>query len=128
MLTIGEVADRAGLATSALRYYEDEGLIPKPGRKSGRRIYGEEVFDHLVFIDLCQSAGFSISEIRTLKSQLKKTTPPGPRLRALANRKLGEIDEQIATAQRMKAVLQMLMGCECPTLADCCAAARASRR
>ena len=51
-LRIGEVAEQSGLATSAIRYYEDQGLLPKPHRRGGQRMYGPQVIDQLALIDL----------------------------------------------------------------------------
>ena len=64
-LTIGAVARRAGLRPSALRYYEDEGLLPAPARVNGRRRYDTDVFDRLAVIRLAQAAGLTVAEIRT---------------------------------------------------------------
>ncbi len=63
-LTIGEVAQRAGLRASAIRYYEDIGVLPVPERVyGGHRRYSERVFQRLAFIQLAQQAGFSMAEI-----------------------------------------------------------------
>ena len=75
-LTIGEVADRTGVAASALRYYEREGLIPKARRRGGKRVWLEDVVDRLALIGLAKSAGFTVSEIRTL-STVSPSTAPG---------------------------------------------------
>ncbi|MCF6196292.1 MAG: MerR family transcriptional regulator, partial [Emcibacter sp.] len=63
---IGEVAKRAGLAASAIRYYEREGLIPRADRKGNARVYGADIFDRLMLIELAKSAGFTIAETRKL--------------------------------------------------------------
>ena len=62
-LSIGQVASLAGIATSAIRYYEGEGLLPAALRRSGRRIYDESVLDRLKFIEMAKRAGFSVAEI-----------------------------------------------------------------
>jgi MerR family redox-sensitive transcriptional activator SoxR len=118
-LSIGEVAERAGLAASAIRYYEREGLIPKAPRRNGRRVYPADIVDRLAFIHLAQSAGFRIAEIKRLLGGFGRRTPPGERWRALATRKLEELDERIEEAERMKAVLRAVTRCECPTIEDC---------
>ena len=79
-MTIGEVAARCGLRASALRYYEDAGLLPKPPRASGRRVYGPQVIDRIAFIQFAQEVGFTIAEIKVL-SQDK---PLSVRLQKLA--------------------------------------------
>ena len=70
MLLIGEVAQRSGIKPSAIRYYESVGLLPEPARRSGRRVYDNDVLDHLTFIRFAQMAGFGISEIKGLVSGL----------------------------------------------------------
>ena len=124
MLLIGEVAKRVGLKTSAIRYYESEGLLPKPYRRSGRRVYDESIVDRLALIELAKTAGFSVAEIKHLVQGFSRRTPPGARWRALAERKTQELDDVIARAQHMKQVLEMVMQCECPTFDDCVHAMR----
>lgn len=121
---IGEVAKRTGVSASAIRYYEQEGLIPPPIRRSGRRVFGEEIFDQLTIIALAQAAGFTIGEIRSFLKSMVGGGAPGKRWRSLAERKIVELDEQIATAKRMQRVLKTMIGCECPTLVDCARAAK----
>ena len=116
---IGEVAERAGIATSAIRYYEREKLIPKADRRENARVYGSDIFHRLSLIELAKSAGFTVSETRRLVSGMSKRTPPGPRWRALAEQKLEQVEQRIAEAERMRTVLHMVMGCECPTFEDC---------
>ena len=118
-LRIGEVAARSGIATSAIRYYESEGLIPSPGRHNGRRVYDDSIVDHLALIDLAKHAGFTVAEIRQLLSGFARRTPPGKRWQALTKAKMAELDERIAEAERMKDVLQALQRCRCPTLEAC---------
>ncbi len=130
-LEIGEVARRAGIATSAIRYYENEGLIPRPARRSGRRVYGAEIIDRLALIEVAKGGGFTIAEIKRLLGGFAGRAPPGQRWRTLAEGKLRELDHRISEAQSMKAVLQTLMRCECPTIEDCSRAmtrAEAGRR
>ena len=118
-IRIGEVAQRTSLATSAIRYYEREGLIPKADRQGNARVYGDDIFHRLALIELAKSAGFTVAETRQLVRGVSRRTPPGPRWRDLAQKKLVEVEERIAEAQRMRAVLQAVMGCECPTFDDC---------
>lgn len=117
--SIGEVARRADIQPSAIRYYESVGLLPKPRRWNGRRVYDASVLPRLALVRLSQAAGFSISEIRTLLHGFSKKTPPSRRWQQLAERKRAEIREQISRAREMERVLDKLLGCECPTLEDC---------
>jgi len=127
-LRIGEVAQRAGIATSAIRYYESEGLLAAPERRNGRRVYDDAVVDQLNLIELAKSAGFSMAEIKRLVAAFRGRRPPGARWRELAQAKLLQLDERIAEAERMKDVLRVVMRCRCPTLEDCSRAIRARRR
>jgi MerR family redox-sensitive transcriptional activator SoxR len=74
-LAIGEVARRAGIQPSALRYYERIGLMPAPKRVSGRRRYGEDTVQMLKVVQLAQSAGFTVAEIQTLLHGFAPDTP-----------------------------------------------------
>ena len=65
-LTIGEVAHRAGVATSSIRYYESIGLLPEPDRLHGQRRYGQQMLGRLAFVGVAQSAGFKLEEIKEL--------------------------------------------------------------
>jgi len=125
-LRIGEVAERTGIAPSAIRYYEDEGLIPRPARRSGQRVYDASVVDQLGLIALAKGAGFTVAEIKKLLGGFTRRTPPGERWRALTQAKMAELEERIAEAERMKRVLRAVMRCQCPTLADCSRAMKAS--
>jgi MerR family redox-sensitive transcriptional activator SoxR len=118
-LSIGEVARRAGVATSAIRWYERRGLIPPAERRGGKRVYGEEVLDRLALIGVAKAAGFRIAEIEALVRGIGRRTPPGPRWRALAERKLRELAERRAELERMARVLDALARCRCPSFADC---------
>ncbi len=121
-IRIGEVAQRAGIATSAIRYYEREGLILKADRRGITRVYGLDIFDRLALIELAKSAGFTVAETRQLVRGISQRTPPGPRWRAMAQKKLDEVEERIAEAKRMRTVLQAMMGCQCPTFKNCTSA------
>lgn len=123
---IGEVAERSGIAASAIRFYETERLIPKPDRRNGQRVYPETVLDQLALIDLAKRAGFTVAEIKQLVAGFVSRTPPKKRWRALTGAKRAELDQRIAEAQRMKTVLELVERCHCPTLRDCARAMRAA--
>ena len=118
-ISIGEVAKRAGIKASAIRYYEGEGLLPKAGRRGGRRVYDESILDHLTFIDLSKRSGFTVAEIRRLVKGFAGTAPPGVRWRALASAKMEALDQRIEEAQAMRRLLGAVTACECPTFHDC---------
>src|SRR5262245_7921784 len=85
-LSIGQVASRASVRASAIRYYESEGLLPKPARKGGRRVYDASVLDHLLFVRLALQAGFRIGEIKPMVRGLSPSVRPGERWRAVAGK------------------------------------------
>jgi MerR family transcriptional regulator, redox-sensitive transcriptional activator SoxR len=118
-LTIGDVARRAGLRTSALRYYEDVGLVQPIRRAHGRRVYDASVFESLALIRLAQDAGFTVAEVRRLLSGFDRATPASVRWQSLAQRKLDEINARIERAERMRALLERLLRCRCDTLGQC---------
>ncbi|MEN8184078.1 MAG: MerR family transcriptional regulator [Myxococcota bacterium] len=118
-LSIGQVAERAGIAASAIRYYEAEGLLPRAERRSGRRVYDESVVERLAIIQLAKAAGFTVAEVKRLLGGFARRTPPGERWRTMAERKLVELDERIAEAERMKRLLRVVTRCECPSFTDC---------
>ena len=127
-LSIGKVARAAGLAASALRYYEKAGLLPPPPRSSRQRRYDESIFGRIELIRLALDAGFTIRETRTFLSGFAADTPPAARWRALAARKLQELDQAIERAQRMKLLLESNFRCRCLQLADCERFLSAARR
>jgi MerR family transcriptional regulator, redox-sensitive transcriptional activator SoxR len=118
-LTIGEAAERAGVRTSAIRYYETVGLIPEPERVSGQRRYGEEVLQRLGVIAVAKKAGFSLDDVRTLLDSADRGEPAHRELRALAERKLPEVDALIERAQVVREWLNTASGCGCDSLEDC---------
>lgn len=119
-LTIGEVAQRAGIRSSAIRYYESVELLPAPRRINGRRRYDSSVFKRLAVIQMAQQAGFTVSEMRTLFNGFTAETPASARWQELARQKLVETDALIRRAQAMKQVLEeKLLHCRCLTLDEC---------
>jgi len=120
---IGEVARRAGVRPSALRYYEGIGMLPRPERANGRRRYGgevlREVLERLAVIRAAQQAGFTITEIRALLDGFSEDTPPSERWRVLAREKLPEVEALVERALGMKRLLERGLRCECLRLEDC---------
>jgi MerR family redox-sensitive transcriptional activator SoxR len=125
-LSIGEVARRAGLQPSAIRYYESLGLLPSPPRAGGKRRYDASIFEWLSLIALAREAGFTMAEIKQLVAGFTPGTKPAARWQALATRKLAEVDALVARAERMRAVLRVALDCGCFRLEDCGALLAAS--
>jgi MerR family redox-sensitive transcriptional activator SoxR len=116
-LSIGEVARRSGLKPTTLRYYESIGVLPAPERVAGRRRYDADVLRRLAVIDVAQRAGCSLEEIRELLDAADE--PASQRIRALAVRKLPEVEALIRRAEAMRRWLEAAAACECERLDGC---------
>jgi len=127
MLTIGEVAVRAGLRPSAIRYYEEKGLVPAPCRRGGKRIYDASVLDRLALVELAKSAGFSLRETRDLLAGVASQQPAAMSWKRVAAAKLQDLDNEMRRVRRMKRLLSSLARCDCPTLGACGRAFRSHR-
>jgi MerR family transcriptional regulator, redox-sensitive transcriptional activator SoxR len=118
-LTIGEIARRAGMKTSAIRFYESVGVLPEPERVGGQRRYNEAMVRRLQMIDVAKRAGFSLDEAASLFAAGTERAPAATQLRALAEQKLPEVRALIERAQAMAAWLGTATGCDCETLDAC---------
>jgi MerR family redox-sensitive transcriptional activator SoxR len=118
-LTIGQVAQRAGLNVSALRYYESEGLLPEAPRVGGQRRYSTETLTRLGVIDVAKRAGFSLDEIRTLLAAADAEEPTHARVQELARRKLPEVEDLLSRADAVRRWLTVATACGCETLDGC---------
>jgi DNA-binding transcriptional MerR regulator len=116
LLTIGELARRAGVSASALRYYEELGLLPAPARMSGQRRYPESAARVVGTILLYSDAGFTLAEQKALMTARAST--PGDR-RQLMQRKLAELDEQIARAQAAREAIRHGLRCPHEDITQC---------
>lgn len=110
-LLIGELAERAGLAPSAIRYYESIGLLPEPYRVSGQRRYGDDTLKRLEFIAAAQRAGFTLREITELSD--------GFDVRGLAARKMPEVKAELKQARERKRWLDAAVECDCASADEC---------
>src|SRR5205085_11484871 len=120
LLTIGDLAARAGVRTSTLRYYEDEGLLRPTKRVSGQRRYDEDAVGVLTVIRFCRTLGFTLDEIRTLLAA-PRSTRKRTQWRTLVDGKLAELDESIARARTMKRLLERSRDCDCVEVEQCAA-------
>ena len=118
-MKIGELAARAGLNASALRYYEKMGLLAPPHRSGGQRRYPSAALDRALLIRFASEMGFSVGEIKLFLHGLRDNSPVGPRWKKLAHRKIGEINDTIQRSLRLKSLLQHLLQCHCPSLQIC---------
>lgn len=118
--TIGEVASRAGVATSALRYYEDEGLISSDRTEAGHRVYHPDVLRRVSFIRIAQRVGLALGEIRAALADLPDArTPTAADWAHLAESWRPRLDEQIAVLTRLRDNLSGCIGCGCLSLSVC---------
>ena len=107
-LAIGELARSAGIATSALRYYERIGLLAPAERVGGRRHYPASSRERLALIRLCQDAGFTLSELRELIAGMRR----GRRgWHQLAERKIEELETRIEEAQQARDLIAHAVEC-----------------
>lgn len=117
-LTIGQVATAAGLRTSAIRYYEDAGLLPKADRVAGKRRYDPDIIDRLMLIRFARRLGFRISDLRELLVE-----PHGRRAkdvwRHLVDVRLDEVGTLIRAAKGVERILRESRDCDCVTLDSC---------
>ena len=118
-LSIGELARRSGLSAPTIRYYEDLGLLPRPARVSGRRVYEEATVDRLLVIAFAKEAGFTLREIRQLFTGFASETPAGVRWKKLATTKLAEMEALAARVEVMKTMLREALRCGCVELESC---------
>ena len=120
LLTIGEVSRRSGVAASALRFYEERGLIVSERAGSGHRRYRRPVLRRIAFIVFAQRVGLSLDEIRAELEKLPfERTPTRRDWARLSSRWTGRIDERIAELERVKAGLTECIGCGCLSLDRC---------
>jgi MerR family transcriptional regulator, redox-sensitive transcriptional activator SoxR len=113
-MRIGELAKRTGLAPSAIRFYEEQGLLPTAPRLSGRREFDAAALAHLTVLQLAKDAGFTLAEVRCLVNEFGKN-----RWRSLAERKLVEVRVAAARLQEMTFLLEKLLRCDCPDIDFC---------
>jgi MerR family redox-sensitive transcriptional activator SoxR len=119
-LTIGVVAERAGVATSALRYYETEGLIHATRTPSGQRRFSRDTLRRVSFIRVAQQVGLSLDEIRTaLHSLPDRRTPTEKDWHRLSASWRPRLDAQIGMLERLRDRLDGCIGCGCLSLSFC---------
>ncbi|MEL7259494.1 MAG: redox-sensitive transcriptional activator SoxR [Pseudomonadota bacterium] len=119
-LTIGYVSERTGLPPSAIRYYEEEGLVFPDRNAGGHRRYTRGDLRRLSFVMISQGLGFSIAEIREALSDLPQDRAPSKRDWARISRRFGAtLDARIAQMQKLRARLDGCIGCGCLSLKSC---------
>lgn len=121
-LSIGDLAARAGVAPSAIRYYERAGLLSEPGRRSGRRTYDADALREVGFVTRARSAGFSVQEIRQLADLVRGEGGADAYCddaKSFAREKIIQLDRQIAEAQALREQLADALEEDCSGLDHC---------
>jgi MerR family redox-sensitive transcriptional activator SoxR len=120
LLTIGEVSRRSGVAASALRFYEERGLIRSQRAGSGHRRFPRSVLRRIAFIVFAQRIGLSLEEIGEALAKLPPDRAPTRRdWSRLSSKWTSRIDERIAELERLKLGLTECIGCGCLSLERC---------
>jgi MerR family redox-sensitive transcriptional activator SoxR len=120
LLTIGEVSRRSGVASSALRFYEQRGLIDSERAGSGHRRYPRSVLRRIAFIVFAQRVGLTLEEIGAELSKLPADrAPTRDDWSRLSSKWSSRIDQRIAELERLKAGLTECIGCGCLSLDRC---------
>lgn len=119
-LSIGALGERAGVAPSALRYYEDQGLIRSDRTEAGHRRYPRATLRRVAFIRVAQQLGLSLEEIRSALASLPDSrTPTEQDWSRLAESWRPRLDAQIALLERLRDRLDGCIGCGCLSLGTC---------
>ncbi|WP_370232148.1 redox-sensitive transcriptional activator SoxR [Cognatishimia sp.] len=119
-LTIGEIAGRTGLATSAIRYYEDEGLVHPFRTETGQRRFDRADIRRLSFVMIAQNLGFSIAQIREVLHGLPEgRTPSKADWARISKRFRKDLDQRIAQMEVLREKLDGCIGCGCLSMKAC---------
>lgn len=119
-ITIGEFARRAGVATSALRYYEQLGLISSTRTAGGQRRYARAMLRRVAFIRAAQTVGLSLDEVRGALARLPdERTPSKTEWNKVSATWIRRVDERIAELERLRETLNSCVGCGCLSLRTC---------
>ena len=121
MLTIGSLAKKTGTKVQTIRYYEQIGLMPEPGRtEGGQRRYGDDELDRLAFIRHARQLGFSLEAIRELLDLSDHPHRPCLEADAIARRQLKQVEQRLARLEALRTELQrMVHECSGGQTADC---------
>ena len=118
-LAISDVARVFGLRTSAIRYYEQIGILPPAMRKNGQRRYDKSALSRLAVVQRARETGFTLEEIRELFFGFPAGTPPPKRWHQLSQRKIAELRERMKRLQLMETLLKRVEDCRCHALDEC---------
>jgi MerR family redox-sensitive transcriptional activator SoxR len=116
---IGELASRTGLNASAIRYYEQVGLLAAAYRTGGQRRYPDEAVHRVLLVCFASDMGFTLGEIKLFLGGLRENAPVGRRWKILAHHKIEEVERTIERSLRLKSLLEHLLRCQCGSLKVC---------
>ena len=120
VLTIGQVAARTGVATSALRFYEEEGLLAPSRTAAGHRRYRRDLLRRVSFIRAAQEVGVPLAEVRAALAALPdERTPTKADWARLSAGWRDRLDDRIAALERLRDRLDGCIGCGCLSLEQC---------
>jgi len=118
-MKIGELATHAGLAPSAIRYYEKIGLLARADRIGGQRRYSSAALDRVLLIRFAGEMDFTLAEIKLFLNGFREDTPVSSRWRKLTTRKIAELQQRLTFTRRLLTLLQRLQRCHCVHLHQC---------
>jgi MerR family redox-sensitive transcriptional activator SoxR len=118
-MMIGQLEAQTGVPASTIRYWERIGVLPKPLRVSGQRRYGPDAVHFLAVLRLAQACGFHLSEMRHLLHGFRSSVPASRRWQELAQKKMQELDEQMARLKAMRQLVNRVSQCRCAELPQC---------
>jgi MerR family transcriptional regulator, redox-sensitive transcriptional activator SoxR len=118
-MAISEVARVFGLRTSAIRYYEQIGILPAPIRRNGRRRYDNTALFRLAVVQRGRETGFTLKEIRELFFGFPPGTRPPKRWHQLSQRKIVELHDRMNRLKQMETLLKRVENCRCDALDEC---------
>ncbi|HEY3487244.1 MAG TPA: MerR family transcriptional regulator [Gammaproteobacteria bacterium] len=119
MLPIGEVVKQTGIRASAIRYYENAGILPRPSRSSGRRYYDADDIRRIDVLKFAQQTGFTLHEIKTLFQGFSSKSQLNARWQVLARKKVEELDALVQRIEGMRQALESGLKCGCIRIEDC---------
>ncbi|HJT71238.1 MAG TPA: MerR family transcriptional regulator [Terriglobales bacterium] len=118
-MTIGQLEAQTGVPASTIRYWERISVLPKPLRVGGQRRYGPDAVHYLAVLRLAQACGFDLNEMRHLLNGFRSSVPASRRWQELAQKKMRELDEQMARLKAMRRVVNRVLQCQCAELPQC---------
>jgi MerR family transcriptional regulator, redox-sensitive transcriptional activator SoxR len=118
-LAISDVARVFGLRTSAIRYYEQIGILPSPMRRNGQRRYDDSALFRLAVVQRARETGFTLDEIRELFFGFPPGTRPPKRWHQLSQRKITELRERMNRLRQMETLLKRVEDCRCDAFDEC---------